>query len=121
MIVYIVTTYRDGERRVKAVFEDRDQAIYCCALCDQKDAEIEEHDTEAIKISGNKKPLAEWTVYVNPDGEVIDTSVRYTFEPQCKYSEDVDGSWVACLTQDVSVSEDQVKEIVLDHIDQQTR
>lgn len=115
MQVYVVVTYPDGECNIKAVFEDRDQAIYCCALCEREDATIEEWDTEAIKITGTKKPLATWSVYINSKGEVIETDLRYTFSKVLKFREDMDGSGAMYLTTDIDVPEDEVKKIALDH------
>ena len=113
MIVYVVTT---GEgRSIKAVFEDRDQAICCCALCDQEDCMLEEWDTEAIQITGHKKPLAEWMVFINSEGKVIDTEVRYTFNEVLKFNADFDGSGTMHLTMDVNASEDEAKQLALNH------
>lgn len=116
MTVYVVTTRPFGERKIEGVFEDRDQAIFCCALLVHDDSEMEEWDTNSMKFSGAKKPLAEWTVCVNGEGEAVDAACRYTFEEVCQYCEDIGGSWYACVTQPLSVSEEEVKEIVLDNI-----
>lgn len=118
MIVYIVTTNPHGERKIKAVFEDRDQAIYCCALCDQEDAMIEEWDTEAIQITGHKKPLAEWTVFINGKGEAIDAELRYTFTEILKFSEDMDGSGAVYLTVDKDTTEAEAKTMAVEYWEQ---
>lgn len=115
MIVYVVTTHTPMGRKVRAVFEDRDPAVFCCALLEHDEAELEEFDTEAIKITGTMKPLREWTVYINADGEAIDTENRYVFTETLKFHEDVDGSVSVYLTVGTDVPEDKVKEIALDH------
>ena len=115
MIVYVVTTHTDLGRKVKAVFEDRDQAIYCCALCEREYPEIEEMDTEAIQITGNKKPLAEWTVCFDADGNVIDCDRRYTFSETLRLVEDIGGCETMFLTVDKDLTEDEVKEIAQNH------
>ena len=117
MIVYVVTARADEGRKVKAVFEDRDQAMCCCALCESDYAEIEVVDTEAIKIGGTKKPLAEWLVIINRHGEVIDAGVRYTFNETRRHCWDVDGSCDVRITHGVNVTEDTAKEIALDYWD----
>ena len=115
MIVYVVTTYSELGRKVKAVFEDRDQAIFCCALLERDDAEMEEWDTEAIKTTGTMKPLCEWTVFIRSDGTVFDIGQRYTFKEVQRWEEDTDGSGVMRMTLSLNVSEDTVKEIALEH------
>lgn len=115
MIVYVVTTQASIGRKVKAVFEDRDQAIYCCALFEREEAELEEVDTEAIRISGNKKPLAEWTVCIDAGGKVIDCNYLYTFNKKRHFIVDEDGSGAVYLTVDTDLPEDKVIEIALDY------
>ena len=119
MIVYVVTTGDSGS--IKAVFEDRDQAIYCCALCYQEDCMLEEWDTEAIQITGHKKPLAEWTVFINGEGKAIDTEVRYTFNDVLKFCADFDGSGTMHLTLDVNASEDEAKKFAVNHWQRMTK
>lgn len=115
MIVYVVTTNVSSERKIKGVFEDREQAICCCALLNHDDAELEEWDTEGIKISGNKKPLHEWTIYVNDVGEVIDLERKYTYEKAFRRCKDFDGSCTIHMTLDMSVSEEEAKQIARDN------
>lgn len=118
MIVYVVTTHALKGRKVKAVFEDRDQAVYYCALFERDDPELDEIDTEAIQITGKKKPLHEWTVHVKPDGRVSDMGLRYTFDETLTYDEDTDGTMIVCMTLDMDIHEDKVKEIALDYVRQ---
>lgn len=118
MIVYVVTTYSKKGRQVKAVFEDRAQAIYYCALFEQDDAEIDEMDTGAIRISGNKKPLHEWAVFVSPELIVKDMGLRYTFRESRTHDVDSDGSVTVYMTLDMGVPEDKVKEIAIDYVRQ---
>ena len=121
MIVYVVTTRTDIGRRVKAVFEDRDQAIYCCALFEREDAELEELDTDALKISGNKTPLVEWIVCIRAEGSVADVGKRYTFDKVRSCVEDIDGSCVVRMTHDRSVDEDIAVDIMLEYWQEQTK
>ncbi len=116
MIIYIVTTSPYGDRAVKGVFEDRDQAILMCALLENDDPLLEEFDTEAIKIGGSKKPLAEWTLLINAEGVVRDMGLRYTFDQKLKFDDDLDGSVIVTLTLDTDVPADKVKEIALNHV-----
>lgn len=115
MVVYIVTTQNREGRAIKAVFEDRDQAEYCCALLETNDAMLEEWDTEALEISGKAKPLAEWLVIINPDGKVIDIDHRYTFTESLRHSWDIDGSCAVRMTQATDVPESKAQNIALDY------
>ena len=115
MIVYVVTTPSSRGRTIRAAFEDRDQAIYFCAFLDDDDATLETVDTDAIKVSGNQKPLADWLVVIDPDGEVVDTEMRYTFIETRRCRQDMDGSYYVRITHPIDVSEEQAKEIALDY------
>ena len=118
MIVYVVTTNPHGDRIVKAVFEDRDRAVYFCALHEHEDSELDEMDTEAIQITGNKKPLHEWTVFVKPDGVVSEMSKRYTFNEVLWHEVDLDGTVLVRMTLDMDIPEGKVKEIAIDYVRQ---
>lgn len=115
MIVYVVTTHSKFGRKVRAVFEDRDEAIFCCALLERDESELEEFDTEAIKITGTMKPLCEWTVFIRADETIMDVGQRYTFDTVFGHDVDADGSGLVRFTLSLDVTEDKAKEIALDH------
>ena len=115
MTVYVVTTHSSHGRKVKAVFEDREEAICCCALLEADEAVMEAWDTDALKISCKKKPLAEWIVIIAPDGRVIDSDLLYTFDEVCRHSWDVDDSCTVRMTHDTDMSEGRAREIALNY------
>lgn len=115
MIVYVVSVHSKLGRKVKAVFENRDDAIFCCALLERDEAELEEYDTEAIKITGTMQPLCEWTVFIRADETIVEVGKRYTFENGFGHDIDTDGSGLVRFTQDLDVTEDKAKEIALEH------
>ena len=115
MTVYVVTTRTGDGRKIKAVFEDRDEAICCCALFEADEAIMEAWDTDEIHVNCKKKPLAEWIVIIGADGRVIDMDVIYTFKEICRHSWDFDDSCTVRMTHDVDVSEGRAKEIALEY------
>ena len=121
MIVYIVTSgsYTKGPREIKGVFAEREQAENYCAICEDVCFDdmfvIEEWDTDAIHIGCKNKAKAEWTMNVNPNGEVGFIGKRYVFRDTntVEEGEFADDGWTVRKTFDSDMPEDQVRAAML--------
>lgn len=68
MIVYILTSGTYSDYCINAVFDDKNQAKFYQKL--HPACEIEEFDTEAVKIDA-RKIRYEWTARISPDGKLL--------------------------------------------------
>lgn len=82
MIVYIVTSGEYSDYGINAVFDNKTQAeLYCAAHDDGFNIpEIEEWDTEAVKIETDKPIMHRWEAYIREDGTIQSISCRSTLK-----------------------------------------
>ena len=85
MIVYVVTEGSYSDYHIEAVFADKEQANLYLKL--HPDCEIEEYDTEAIKIDA-RRIMHEWTAKISPDGKILSLKDKATLLPK------KDGIWL---------------------------
>lgn len=85
MIVYVVTEGSYSDYHIEAVFADEERAKLYLKL--HPDCEIEEYDTEEVKIDASKIRY-EWVARILPDGKRLYLSVYPTLQPK------EDGVWV---------------------------
>lgn len=80
MKVYIVTSGCYSDYHINAVFLDKAQAEYYCALHKLEDADIEEYDTDDHVIECQKPIFKEWSVHFR-NGEIENSWFNgYTFD-----------------------------------------
>lgn len=80
MKVYIVTSGFYSDYHIDAVFLDKAQAEYYCALHNLEDAHIEEYDTDEHVIECQKPIFKEWSVHFR-NGETESVCFNgYTFD-----------------------------------------
>lgn len=85
MIVLVVTEGSYSDYHIEAVFTDRDQANLYLKL--HPGCEIEEWDTEEVKIDASKI-VHEWTAKISPDGKLLSLRDKLTTQPKG------DGVWL---------------------------
>jgi hypothetical protein len=85
MIIFVVTSGEYSDYHIEAVFEDREQATLYTML--HPYCEIEEYDTQAVKIDA-RKIMYEWTARISPEGKLLFLKEQATLIPKA------DGIWL---------------------------
>lgn len=117
MIVYVVVTSVCSRQRIDAVFEDRRQAAYYCAISDNLETHIEEWDTEAVQFAGKQELLSRWEGEVKPDNEFEYLYERFTLKGEKRRFKQTPDGWDVTFTVKYGTPEETVRKLILDEIE----
>lgn len=115
MTVYIVTSGEYSDYHIDAVFDNMEQAELYCAV--HECGEIEEWDTEAVKLESDKPIKHRWIAIIHEDGELYRISHNLTIKDInsiADYSYRLRGCYIVQATLDRDVSKEKALKIIFD-------
>lgn len=120
MIVYVVTTGTGEYRKFEAIFDNRKQAAYYCAIKNSDETRIEEWDTDGLQFTGSKTLLSCWSAFVTTNKEIRRLTESFTFDEENDCEQDGSG-WDISITTEFGMTEDQARAFILDRFDKMSK
>ena len=117
MIVYIVTSGEYSDYHIDAVFDNKEKAELYCATHDMQYCDIEEWDTEEVKLESDKPIKCRWIAYIRENGSIYSISSYLTIkniniiEHKTHFTK---FNYIVQATLDRDVSEEKAMKIISD-------